>query len=139
MNESLREAAPDSANQGADVRAGLGRGLPLALLGMAIVGTVVTLVSDVRWVEAIANHLGGLGIVGLLACLAAYIAGKKGRDPLKAFLWSSLLPIALGVVAVVLVYVGTGFVYCGGGVILLSAVLFIAGYACLPKRRIAHA
>jgi len=106
---------------------------------MAIVGTVVTLVSDVRWVEAIANHVGGLGVVGLLACLTAYIAGKKGRDPLKAFLWSSLLPIALGVVAVVVVSMRTGFVYCGGGVILLAAVLFIVGYSCLAKRRTAGA
>lgn len=109
--------------------------LPLLFLGLLIVGTAGTLLSDARGVEAVANHLGGLGVVGLLACLAAYIAGKKGRDPRRAFLMGSVLPIALGFVATILVYFTTRFVYCGGGVILLSAILVIIGYSCLRKRK----
>lgn len=116
-----------------------GSRLPLVFFGMLVVGTAVTLASDVRWVEAVANHVGGLGVVGLLACLAAYIAKKKGRDARAAFLLAGLLPIALGIVAVVLVYVTTGFVYCGGGVILLSAMIVIVGYCCLWKRATSHA
>lgn len=113
----------------------VGQRLPLVFLGMLIVGTIVTFVFDVRWVEAVANHLGARGIVGLLACLAAYIARKKGRDPRKAFALGSLLPIALGVITVILVYFGTNVVYCGGGVVLASALLVIIGYACVWIRR----
>lgn len=128
IRESLQDREPASRNRKS------GR-LPLAFLALFLVGAAGSFFFDARWIEAATNHMAGLGIAGLLACLASYIARKKGRDPGRAFLLSFLLPIALGFAAVVLVYSTTRFVYCGGGVILLSALLVIVVYACLPKKR----
>ncbi len=128
MREDLQDRGPASRNR-------YGGRLAAAFLGLLLVGAAGSFVFDARWVEAVTNHMAGLGIVGLLACLASYIAGKKGRDPGRAFWLGFLLPIALGFVAVVLVYMTTRFVYCGGGVILLSALLVIIGYSCLRKKK----
>ena len=139
MSESGRETTPGVSKQGSAIRSRSGSRLPLAFLGMLIVGIAGALFFDARWVEGVANHLGGLGVVGLLACLATYVAKKKGRDPGTAFLLGSLLPIILGIIAALLVYFTTGFVYCGGGVILLSAITVIISYSCLRRREIRHA
>jgi hypothetical protein len=113
--------------------------VPLLSLGMLMVGTIGSLTFENRWADAVSNHLGGLGVVGLLASLAGYIAKKKGRDYRTAFVLGSLLPITLGALAVFLVFLLADFVYCGGGVILLSAMMVIIGYSCLRKREIGHA
>lgn len=104
---------------------------------MLIIGTIGSLAVDDHWVEIIANHLGGLGVVGLLASLAAYIAKKKGRNPRRAYLVGILPPYVLGALAVILVMISTDQVYCGGGVILAAAIAVILGYACLKKKRVA--
>jgi hypothetical protein len=103
---------------------------------MLIVGTIGSFAIENRWADAVSNHLGGLGVVGLLSSLAAYIAKKKGRDYRTAFVLGSLLPVTLGALAVFLVILLSDFVYCGGGVILLSSMLIIIGYSCLRKREI---
>jgi hypothetical protein len=79
---------------------------------MLIVGTIGSFAIENRWADAVSNHLGGLGVVGLL------------------------LPVTLGALAVFLVILLSDFVYCGGGVILLSSMLIIIGYSCLRKREI---
>lgn len=139
MTELKRETVSGLPGQESAIRNRSGSRLPLVFLGMLIVGTAGRLTLDGRWVEAVANHLAGLGVVGLLACLAAYIAKKKRRDPRTAFLWGSLLPIVLGIIAVIVVHFTTGYVYCGGGVILAASLLVIVVYACVRKGRTVHA
>jgi hypothetical protein len=111
--------------------------IPLLFLGMLILGTIGSFAVDDHWVEVVANHLGGLGVVGLLACLAAYIARKRGRNHRRAFVLGILPPIALGVIAVILVMTLTEHVYCGGGVILAAALAVVIGYTCLKKKQVA--
>jgi len=74
--------------------------IPLLFLGMLIVSVVGSLAVENHWLEVVFNHLGGLGVVGLLACLAAYTAGKKGLDRRRAFFLGLVFPVVLGVVAV---------------------------------------
>jgi lipopolysaccharide export LptBFGC system permease protein LptF len=135
MTESAGDPRPSVEDRRPGIRGRWWSRLPAIFLGLVVVGAAGSFIFDDRRVEAVANHLAGLGIVGLLACLAAYVARKKGRDPGTAFLLGSLLPIALGLVAVVIVYLTTRFVYCGGGVILLSSLLVIIGYSCMRKKR----
>ena len=139
MTQSRREPMPSVPAQESAIRNRRGSRLPLVFLGLLIVGIAGTLIFDARWVEAVANHIGGLGVLGLLGCLAAYIAKTKGRDPRTAFLLGSLFPIVLGIVAVFVVYLATRFVYCGGGVALLSGVTVIISYLCLRKSVTGHA
>lgn len=113
----------------------LGR-LALLFVVLLIICAIATLVFEERLVEAVANHLGALAIVGLLACLTAYIAYKKGRDQRRAFILSMLLPVILGAIAVGLVFLSTELVYCGGGVVLLASLIIIAVYACMRRKRI---
>jgi hypothetical protein len=87
-----------------------------------------------RWPEVIINHFGGLAVVGLLACLASFIAKKKGRDYRRAFVLSSVLPVVLGIGVVVLAYFLADVVYCGGGVILAAASITVATYSCLRRK-----
>jgi hypothetical protein len=110
--------------------------IPLLFLGMLIMSIIGSLAVDDHWVEVVFNHLGGLGVVGLLACLAAYIAHKKGRDPRRAFVLGILPPIVLGAVVVFLVFILADVVYCGGGVILAAAITVIIGYSCIKKKRL---
>lgn len=135
MTQLRREPLPSVPAQGAANRSHGASRLPLVFGGLLLVGVVGVLAYDTRWVEAVANHLWGLGTLGLLGCLAARIAKKKGRDYRRAFLLGSLLPIVLGTLAALGVYLATRFVYCGGGVALLSAVVVILGYACLRIER----
>jgi uncharacterized membrane protein len=78
--------------------------------------------------------MGGLAIVGLLACLAGFIAKKKRRNYKRAFVLSVVVPVILGGVSVVLAYALAGIVYCGGGVILAAALIMITVYSCLMKK-----
>jgi hypothetical protein len=110
----------------------------LLFLALLIVCTIATFTLDGRLAKAVANHLGGLSIVGLLAYLTMYIAYKKGRNQRRAFILGMLLPAILGAVAAWLVYLSTGYLYCGGGVVLLAALVIIVVYACLRKRKHRH-
>jgi hypothetical protein len=110
----------------------------LISLALLIVCIIATFTSEGRVTKAVANHLGALAIVGLLAYLTMYIAYKKGRNQRRAFVLGMLLPVALGAVAAWLVYLSTGYVYCGGGVVLLAALVIILLYACLRKRKPQH-
>jgi len=108
--------------------------LALLFLILLIICAIATFTFEDRLVKAVVNHLGALAVVGLLACLTGYIAYKKRRDHRKAFQLSMLLPVILGAIAVLLVFLSTGVVYCGGGVVLLAALIIIAVYACLRRK-----
>ena len=110
----------------------------LLFLALLIVCAIATFTVEGRLVKAVANHLGALAIVGLLAYLTMFIAYKKGRNQRRAFVMGMLLPIILGAVAAWLVYLSTGYLYCGGGVVLLAALVIIAVYACLRKLKPQH-
>ena len=110
-------------------------GAPLLFLGLLVTAIIGSFAVEVRWGEIVVNHLGGLGVVGLLACLAAYIAKKKGRDYRTALAVGILPPVALGAVVVLLVYFLADTVYCGGGVILTAAIAVIIGYSCLKRKK----
>ncbi len=70
-------------------------------------------------------HVGGLGILGLLAGLSGIIARRKNYNYRTTFLLSFFLPILLGLVVVGLVFLSQGIVYCGGGVSLVVAVIIL--------------
>lgn len=110
--------------------------IPLLFLGMLIISVAGYFVSSVRWVNIITNHLGGLGITGLLACLTGFIAKKKGYNHSRAFLVGLFFPIVLGFIAVVLVYFSSGFLYCGGGVILAASLVIIIIYSLIKKKNV---
>ena len=108
--------------------------LALLFLALLILCVIATFTFEDRLIKAVANHLGGLAIVGLLACLTAYIACKKGRNQRRAFVLGILLPVISGAVAALLAYLLTGLVYCGGGVVLVAALIIIVVYACLRRK-----
>lgn len=136
MIGSRTEARPSAREKGSGDRIRTENRIPLLFLGMLIVSIVGSLAVEQYWMEVVLNHMGGLGVVGLLACLAAYIAKKKGRDHRRAFVLGILPPVVLGAVAVFLVYVLADTVYCGGGVILAAAIAVIVSYSCLKKRQV---
>lgn len=106
----------------------------LLSMGLLIFGTFISLISHHRVGDFIGNHMGGLGVVGLFASLAAHLAMKKGRTYKITFLVASLLPIFLGALVVLAVFILKGFIYCGGGVALASAIIILIVSACLGKR-----
>ena len=108
--------------------------LALLFLALLIICAIATFSVEGRLAKAVANHLGGLAVVGLLTCLTTYIAYKKGRDQRRAFILGMLLPIVLGAAAALLVFLLTGYIYCGGGVVLLASLIVMAVFACLRKR-----
>jgi len=109
------------------------RAAPLLFLAMLIVGAFGSYSLVNRWTDVAFNHIWGLGVVGMLASLSGYIGKKKGRSFTKALAVGTALPYALGALVVVVVYFRSGLVYCGGGVVLLSAILIVIGHACLRK------
>jgi len=79
-------------------------------------------------------HLGALGLLGLIGSAVGVMARKKGRSYWTAFFLGSLLPIAAGIVAVVLFELRTGHLYCGGAVSLMLAILVAIFYVLIKKR-----
>ncbi|MFC1724613.1 hypothetical protein ACFL4T_03230 [candidate division KSB1 bacterium] len=112
----------------------IGSRMPLLFLGMLIISIAGNFVFRDHWVEVIINHLGGLSIVGLFACLAGFIAKKKGNDYSKAFLLGFFLPIVLGIVAFSLAFFSADMIYCGGGVVLAASLLIVIIYSFTKKR-----
>ncbi len=96
----------------------------------------MSLIMHHRWGDFVGNHMAGLGVVGLLASQAGHIARKKGRAFTSAFLVGVLLPLSLGAAAALLVTIMIGFVYCGGGVVLATAVIVPIAYCCLRQQRV---
>jgi hypothetical protein len=73
-------------------------------------------------------HIGGLGVIGLLACWAGAIAKKKGRGYWGVFYLGLIAPIMLGVSSVVVVHCLGGH-GCGGIVSLFVALAVIIFYS----------
>ena len=135
MNELNTEEKSNVQKNETNDRRHLESKIPLIFLGILIISIISHLIFNYHWAEIIFNHLAGLGIVGLMACLAAFIAKKKAQNYRKAFLITFFLPIILGVIAVVLVFYLTGFKYCGGGVILAAGIVIVIYYSLVKKRK----
>ena len=76
------------------------------------------------WVFYLFAHLGALGIMGLFGAATGELARRKQRAWWPAFLLGSLLPAAMGIGAVLLLWLGKdGHLYCGGSVCLAVAIL----------------
>jgi hypothetical protein len=103
-----------------------------------IIGTLgYFLLSRDFWVFYLVAHIGALGVMGLFGCLVGYLANKKQRGYWTAFLLGSLLPIILGLIAVIVFYVKQdGVLYCGGSVSLLVALLVVLSYLVVKKKRL---
>ncbi len=80
-------------------------------------------------------HVGGLGIIGLLASLTGIVARKKNYNYRKIFLLAFFLPIILGLIVVVIVFITNGIVYCGGGVSLAVAVIILISILLIRRRK----
>ncbi len=109
----------------------------VVLLCLFVVGVAGWIVLRGQMVGYIFAHVGAFGVVGLLGVAAGYIAKKKGRDFIKAFMLGLLVPIVLGVAAVfaVCLFQGPGTpIYCGGSVSLAVSVLMIIGYLLMKRK-----
>jgi FtsH-binding integral membrane protein len=135
MPESGRATGFSTPSEDKTDRTRYGKQFPLIFLGMLVASVIGYFVTEGAplW-RFISNHMGGLAIVGLLACLAAFIAKKKRRNYKRAFALTVVVPVILGGVSVVLAYAMAGFVYCGGGVILAAALVMITVFSCLRKK-----
>lgn len=80
-------------------------------------------------------HLGALGLLGLIGGATGILARKKGRSFSTAFILGSLLPIAAGIIAVVIVVISAGQITCGGSVSFAVAVLVVVLYTLISKKR----
>jgi len=105
----------------------------LSLLVIGIAGYV--LFADL-WIRYVFAHIGGLAVIGLIACWAGAIAKKKGRGYWGAFFLGLVTPIMLGISSVGVVHTlgGRG---CGGIVSLSVAIAVILYYSLVKKRGIA--
>jgi len=112
----------------------------------ALVFSLVTLVLGIigyflinrdYWIFYLFAHLGAFGVMGLFGCLVGFLAKRKNRRYWTAFVLGSLLPIFLGLLAVLLFYVKQdGNLYCGGAVSLLVAILVAISYLLLKKKQL---
>jgi hypothetical protein len=89
------------------------------------------------WMFYLFAHIGAMGVMGLFGCLVGYLANKKQRDYWTAFLLGSILPIVLGLLAVLYFYIKQdGVLYCGGSVSLLVALLVVLSYLIVRKKQL---
>jgi hypothetical protein len=102
----------------------------LFFLGLLIVGAIGYLALRGPLIGSIFAHVGGSGVIGLLAGLAGTIAKKKGFSYWKALLLGFILPVVLGVIAVLLVQ----SMSCGGSVSLVVALLIVIIYSVIRPR-----
>ena len=107
----------------------------MIFVGLFIISVISYFVIKTPWIIIVTNHLGALGLTGLFAILAAKLATRKNYSFAKAFRLSVLVPILLGVLAVLLFYFLRGFIYCGGGVMLLASLIFIVVYALIRDKK----
>jgi len=105
----------------------------LLWLGVSLFGLAGYIVLGGLWIRYIFAHVGGLGIIGLLACWAGAIAKKKGYSYRKAFFAGFVPPVVLGGVSACLVYALGGH-GCGGIVSLFAAFVVVLFYLLAKKR-----
>jgi len=110
--------------------------LPFIFLGFLAISIIGYFLLSNHWTIIITNHLGGLGIIGLLAYLTGFIAKRKGYNYKKVLRLSFFLPIILGFIAVIIISMRVNFFYCGGGVSLLTSLLIIMAYLLVKKRKL---
>ena len=92
--------------------------------GALTVSVMAHFILDYNWLKIVTNHIGGLGIAGLFACLSGFLAGRKGYDLQKTFYAALFIPVVLGIITVIIISIKFGFTYCGGGIILLASGIF---------------
>ncbi len=109
----------------------------LISLSCLLVGSVgYFLLSRDVWIFYLFAHLGALGVMGLSGVAAGVLARKKHRGYWTAFSLGFLLPIILGIVAVLIFWLGEdGKLYCGGSVSLVVAILVIVFYLLAKKKK----
>jgi hypothetical protein len=107
--------------------------MPLLFLGMVIISIFGYFEFGGHWMEIITNHLGGLGVIGLFACLSGFIAKKKGHNYQKVFLLSFILPIILGFDVSFILFFLADMECCGGGVVLATSLLAIIYSSIKPR------
>ena len=92
-----------------------------------------------HWIRYIFTHIGALGIIGLFACLAGFIAQKKGLNYRKAVLLGFFPSIFLGIIADYLIDPPRENDLpssCGGVVCLSVAIIVVIIYLIAKKRKI---
>lgn len=105
-------------------------------LGLLIIGCAgyFSLSRDF-WLFYVFAHTGALGVIGLLAGVAGFVAKKKQRSYWKAFALVTVLSIVSGLAAVLLFFAGEeGQLYCGGTVSLAVANILIIIYLLAKKK-----
>ena len=102
----------------------------LLFLGLLIIGVIGYLAFRNLWTGSIFAHVGGLGIIGLIGGFVGIIAKKKGYDYWRAFILGFILPIILGVIAVLLVEPMS----CGGSPSIAAALLIVIIYSFIKRR-----
>jgi len=111
-----------------------GNKLFFLFLGFVIVSFLGHFIFNNHWMKISVYHLGGLGITGLFACLTAFIANRKAYNYKKVLVFSFFLPIALGLLAVIIISLKVNFFYCGGGVVLAVSIILVILYSLIRKR-----
>ena len=109
--------------------------LAFIFLGLLAISIIAYFLLRNHWAIIITNHVGGLGIIGLFACLTAYIAKRKAYNYTKAFKLSFFLPIILGLITAIIFSLGKDFIYCGGGVSLLVSLIIPIVYLLINKKK----
>jgi peptidoglycan/LPS O-acetylase OafA/YrhL len=105
-------------------------------LGLLIIGIIgyFSLNRDL-WLFYVFAHVGALGVIGLLAGVAGFVAKKKQRSYWKAFVVVTVSSIVSGLIAVLILFAGEeGQLYCGGTVSLAVAIVLIILYLFMKKK-----
>ena len=107
----------------------------LPFIGLLVIGLAGYVVFASLWIRYVFAHIGGLGIIGLLACWAGAIAEKKGRSYWGAFSLGLLTPIMIGTSSVGIVHTLGG--HGCGGIVSLAVAMAIILFCYLVKKRTA--
>jgi hypothetical protein len=105
---------------------------------LLVLGGVGYFALNPNWMGRVVAHAGALGLVGLLGSAAAVIAKKRGYPYGKVLAYGILLPIVLGLLAVMFFYLRQHVFYCGGVVVLGVSLLLIVGCSLLPRKATAR-
>ncbi len=108
--------------------------LPIAFSGLLIFCVIAYFINENHSIGIIINHTGGLSIIGLFACLLAYIARKKGYSYRKIFIFALIIPVVVGLIAFVFFWIKSDIRYCGGGFSLLACLIIPIVILLLKKR-----
>ena len=105
--------------------------MPLVFFVLLVIGFAGYVSFADLWIRYVFAHIGGLGIIGLMASGAAAIARRKGRDYGSAFFVGLVTPIMLGTSSVGVVHTLGG--HGCGGIVSLFAALVVTGFYSLAK------